>query len=210
MNKPVWTKEKISAGFQRFFDEHGHYPTVTEIDACPYLPQTRTLQRRFDGAKAFRGLLGLSVTDYGAGEIRTDMAHKIGKRGLSEEMKVYTRLVDHFGEIFVHAQKPFAGGHKRVDFFVYAKGMQFGVDIFYPESYATFTRCINIKERSLVELNFLMILLVANKNLSQPEIDRYVSNRKRPLPQNVVIQSMETFARFTEALTPLKLAEEVL
>lgn len=206
MSIPVWTKEKISHAFQRFFDENGHYPTCFEIDTCPYLPAARTLQRRFSGAKGFREFLGLSVTDYTVGDVRSVVSKAINQRGLTEERIVYQKLISRFGEVFVHEQKPFAAGRRRVDFFVYTKEKRFGVDIFYPNSYTSLVRCINIKERGLI-VDFPLILLVANLDLSQKQISDYVAKRKRALPANVEILSMKKFDEFIEFLTPLILQE---
>lgn len=55
-----WSLEIIRDGFERFKNEHGHYPKAPDdIDTCSYLPSRRQIQRIFGGLPQLRILLGL-------------------------------------------------------------------------------------------------------------------------------------------------------
>ena len=154
----TWTKEKIKEGLQKYYNEFGRYPTAHEIDKYPYLPSSRQIQRRFGGLPELRKQLGIEITDYTRGETRSHKAEIIGKRGLNYEKDIQKILIKHFGEIFVHEQKPFNDYSGRLDFFVYAKDEKFGVDVFYAEDIHSLTGCINYKQRSYKGFSDTLIL----------------------------------------------------
>ncbi len=101
----MWTIPKIKDGLEKFFKENNHYPTVYEIDSCPYLPSARHIQRSFGGMEKVREELGLQITHYGKGLTRSQKAYDVGIRGKNIENEVEPVLVGKFGEIFVHTQK---------------------------------------------------------------------------------------------------------
>ena len=122
----IWTEDKIEEGFKKFAVEYGHPPTSLEIDKYPHLPSSRQLQRRFGGLPNIRGKLGLNITDYTKGEIRSQVAQAMAERGLTLEKHIKQLLFRYFGPMFVHEQKPVSDfGRTRLDFFVYAKSMYF-------------------------------------------------------------------------------------
>ena len=96
--KNFWEIDKIKEGFEKFFKEHGHYPTATEIDICSYLPASRTLQRRFGGVVGLRQALKLDILDFTRGEIRSEKAKNVNKRAYSLEKKVNEFLIEKFGK----------------------------------------------------------------------------------------------------------------
>lgn len=136
--KKIWSLEKIRVGFEEFFKEFGRYPTALEIDKFRLLPSARQIQRRFNGLKSLRKSFKLPISDYGSGEARRKIARVVNARGREKEYAFRTILVSHFGEMFVHGQKPFNNYKSRVDFFVYAKNYRFGVDVFFPSSKRNF------------------------------------------------------------------------
>jgi len=46
--------------FEDFKSSNGHYPSSKEIDTCPYLPTSRTIQRKFFSLKLLRTQIGLT------------------------------------------------------------------------------------------------------------------------------------------------------
>ena len=131
------------------------------------------------------------------------MARKTWKRGIGFERQVYQLLVQKFGEMFVHAQKPFNDYKSRVDFFVYGKNQKFGIDVFYADNIHSFQGCINAKQRIYNNANFDVVFLSANLSIDQELIDGLDQNKINKLPPNIKILDLKSFARFIEKLEPL-------
>jgi len=127
---PLWDKQSIQDGFDRFRREHGRLPTAPELDDTPYLPSSRQIQRAFGGLVSLRKELGYLDTNFGVGAFRSDIARTIGPRGRKAELSLQQELISHFHEVFVHVEKPFSSYRNRLDFYVYAPDGNFGVDVF--------------------------------------------------------------------------------
>jgi len=69
-----WTFERIKESFEKFLDQHGHFPSGQEIDEVDYLPNTRTIQRSFGGLEALRTKLDLPVVNFSKGDNRSRIA----------------------------------------------------------------------------------------------------------------------------------------
>ncbi len=133
VKQKIWTIEKIKMGFEKFFKEYDRYPTVLEIDSYKHLPSSRQLQRRWQGGVCqLRKELGLKITNFANGEQRSKIATFINKRGTDKERQIQKILIEYFGEICVHEQKPFNNYSGRFDFLVYAQDKKFAIDVFYP------------------------------------------------------------------------------
>lgn len=92
--------------------------------------------------------LGFKDTDLSAGENRSRVAFEVGVRGLEIEHQLYKELVAHFGEIYVHAQRPLWEGGKRLDFYVYTPSGNFGVDVFCAVNTQSLKSNLIIKKRT--------------------------------------------------------------
>lgn len=200
-----WTEQKIKEGFERFFSEHGRYPTAHEIDSYDYLPSSRQIQRKFGGLPFLRQKMGHPTADFTKGEIRSSKARFIGKRGLDYEQLVKKFLIDKFGEMFVHEQQPTSDYTSRFDFVVYAKNKQFGIDVFFPESIRNVVGCVNHKEKIYGKTNFEVIFVQANSTISQENIELLIKRRKNPLPKNIHIFNTDIFFRWANELKPLEI-----
>lgn len=201
----IWTEDKIKEGFNKFFQKHGRYPKVQEIDVFDSLPSSKQLQRRFGGVRVLREKLGLPILDYTKGEERSNMASIIGKRGVEAEKATRLILIEHFGEMFVHEQKPFNDYLGRFDFFVYGKNKKFGVDVFFSSDYNSLVRCINQKERTYKNVDYDLILLQANPEISQDTINNFIIKKKRALKSNVVVLSYQGFREYIKKIEPIRL-----
>lgn len=199
----TWTKNKIKEGFDKFYQEHGRYPTALEIDAYAGLPSSRQIQRRFGGLPKLRQELDLGTLDFTKGSVRSQTAQYIGKRGLDFEKAVRKILVDKFGEVFVHEQKPFNDYAGRLDFFVYAKNNKFGIDVFFASDEHNLVGCINSKQRLYKRFSDKLILLQLNPGIDQKVIDQYLSNKKNALPSNIAVLSLDKFLVFLKTIRPL-------
>lgn len=200
----TWSDQKIKEGFERFFKEYGRYPTAREIDKFPFLPSSRSIQRIRGGLKEVRRKLGLSIVNYTEGAVRSAKAKSVGTRGLTHEKQIRQILLNKFGEIFVHEQKPFNDYEGRLDFYVYSKNENFGIDVFYPSDQDNFTGCINNKQRLYKNVAHKLILLQANPQITQKDIYQYLATKKNPLPSNILVFSLDTFLNFINSLEPLK------
>ncbi len=200
----TWSEQKIKEGFEQFFKEHGRYPTAREIDKYSLLPSSRSIQRLRGGLEEIRRKLGLPIINFTKGVARSAKAKAVGIRGLAHEKQIRQILLDKFGEIFVHEQKPFNDYEGRLDFYVYTKSENFGIDVFYPSDRDNLMGCINNKQRLYQNLTYKLILLQVNPQLTQKDIDQYLFTKKKQLPSNILIFSLNTFLNFINHLEPLK------
>ncbi len=131
----TWSDEAIKLAVERYIAEHGSMPTSQDFDECVYLPSARQIQRRFGGLVALRKLLGYGDMDYTKGELRKRISTDLNATGIIAEDFFEPILYERFGEPYVHVQKRYYKGTKnRYDFFVYARNLCFGVDIFTTNS----------------------------------------------------------------------------
>lgn len=194
----------IKKGFQRFYRENNHYPTVFDIDSCPYLPSSRQIQRVWPGGvKEVRKLLGLEITDFTTGESRSRTSKDVGTRGRAMEVLVQKLLVERFGEVFVHEQKPFGDYSGRFDFVVYAKNIKFAVDVFYAVDKASFTGCLNNKINTYRGNLFPVYLLQINDKLFDHfDISAFISRKKNSLPTHLKVLSLKDFSSVINSMEP--------
>lgn len=199
----------LKKGFERYFSEHGHYPMVHEIDNCPYLPSSRQIQRIFKGGvRELRELLKIEITDYTTGATRSSLAHKIGKRGKEHEINIQKILVDKFGEMYIHEQKPFPDYSGRFDFVVYSKNLKFAIDVFYAENKRSFTGCLNNKIHTYQNIKFPILLLQTNKYLFKEfNLAEFLEKKKNKLPTQIKIISLSEFEVFLDSLEPVIVAD---
>lgn len=205
-NKIKEAKNKIKEGFDKFYQEHGRYPTALEIDEYASLPSSRQIQRRFGGLQNLRKELGLDTLNFTKGSIRSQSAQYIGKRGLDFEREIRKILINKFGEVFVHEQKPFNDYAGRLDFFVYAKNNKFGIDVFFASYKHSLIGCINSKQRLYKNFADKLILLQLNPKIDQKVVDQYLSNKKNTLPSNVSVLSLNKFLKFIQTIQPLQVS----
>jgi len=205
-----WKLQELKAGLLRFFEEHGRYPTATEIDSYRYLPSARSIERSFGGLVALRKQLGLGQEhDFRSGSHSSKRAHLINARAHNVEREVYDFLLARFGKEFVHREYFFTDDHRtRADFFVYDSGKGFCVDVFYPNSLRNLTGCLNIKLQKYAGsahlLPYPLIFLQMNGELSQEQLDRLLSRKERKLNSQQYLMSWDTFAAFCKGRVPLK------
>ncbi len=202
-----WTLENLRDGFRYFFDINDRYPTSLEIDAFDYLPTSRTIQRRFGGLQELRKQLGLTIVNFGAGEIRSESARKVGKRGFKIEKELEGVLVTKFGREFVHIERPFGNSKKRVDFFVFCPSGNFGVDVFYPASIYNMKTILNLK--TLAYKNFMEdnYLVVGNPEITQEQIDVIIKKKKNKLPPKCSTVSLANFSEVIKDKKAYKIAD---
>ena len=196
-----WTLEKIKAGLERYKHAHQRYPTASEIDAEPYLPSSRQIQRQFGGLPALRQKLGLSgQTDFTKGKHSSERARMIGQRAHKLENEVYEYLVRRFGKIAVHREYLFSDdGRNRSDFFVYCAGEPFSVDVFFPKDRHNLLGCLNSKMKSYGRtrnLQYPVIFLMMNEQISEEEIESVVANKKNKLRPGERVLNFQAFKRF--------------
>ncbi len=207
-----WSIEELEQGLKHFYAEHGRYPTATEVDADPYLPSARSIERRFGGLVALRKKLSLGVEyDFRAGAHSSQRAHLINARAHRVEQTIYAFLVKHFGKEFVHREYFFTDDHRtRADFFVYDAHKGFCVDVFYPNSPRNLTGCLNIKLSKYNGMqNFFpypLIFLQMNEEISQDVLERILSRKERKLSPNQHLMGRGPFEKFCLSRKSLRVA----
>ncbi|MDP3726375.1 MAG: hypothetical protein Q8R36_04225 [bacterium] len=196
-----WTLNEIKTGFQKFYEIHGRYPTSREIDVFEYLPSSRSIQRRFGGLVSVREALGLNTSfDLRTGEHSSKRAKEISVRAHKIEKEVYDYLINIFGIEFVHREYFFTDDRRtRTDFFVYCKNRNFSVDVFFPKDRHNFIGCLNSKMKTYKDvgtLQYPVIFLQMNKNISGEEIRKILARKKNKLHTYQQVMVWDEFREF--------------
>jgi hypothetical protein len=197
--------EEIKEGLERFKKENGHYPIAPEIDSCIYLPSSRAMQRNFGGLVKLRKLLGYEDINFGVGKYRSEISSRVGEIGFKKERELEKILIEHFGEPFIHIEKPLdIFGKQRFDFFVYARNIRFGVDIFYSRTYRDIQKNINAKINGYKNYTKNTIYFVlANEEINQKEINQLIVGKKKDIPLNIKVISLKNFLDMIKQLKTL-------
>jgi len=201
-----WSLEDISEGLKRFYDENNkRYPTTQEMDACPYLPSARSIQRNFGGLVALRRDLKLKTqADFRSGERGSARAYKINSRANAVERDVYDFLMKKFGKEFVHREYFFTDDSRtRADFFVYDRNGGFCVDVFFPSDRRNLVGCLNSKLGKYLG-GYPVIFLQMNEEIIQETLDKLVESKKKKLSAGQHLMSWPSFVSFCGSRKPLK------
>lgn len=211
--KNPWSEDELRDGLLKFKEIHGRFPSAHEVDAFPYLPSARTIERGHGGLIALRTKLGLFEADGGAdfraGKHGSERATKINERAHQTEKSVYDFLVEKFGKPFVHREYFFTDDHRtRADFFIYdgsEKG--FCVDVFFADSLRNISGCLNIKlnKYSVSQMQvqgYPVIFLQMNPAISEQDMDALISRKKRGLLKFQSLMGWSSFKKFCETRKP--------
>jgi hypothetical protein len=203
-NKGLGSIDAIKSGLQRFYMEHGHFPTAEEIDECPYLCSSRWIHRRYGGLRKLRADLGLDIVDYGKGKHRIDYWNRISKLSIETENSLKKFLVETYGEICVHEEKKYGSLRQRMDFFVYAED-NFAVDVFNTYTLKHLNIIVNIKLRKYKDFPFKLFFVVTGAEFSQKKIDELICKKTNRMSTDVKCLTVDEFKRECLAkLSPLK------
>jgi len=209
-NQKPWTQEELSIGLKQFFTEHSRYPTAPEVDAYPYLPSARSIERRFGGLIKLRQTLKLDTQpDFRSGKHSSERAHLIGARAHDMEKIVYEFLIKKFGREFVHREYFFIDDKRtRADFFVYDREQGFCIDVFYPASRRNLNGCLNSKlnkyQSERME-KYPVIFLQMNEEIPQGILDDLIKNKKKMLGKRQYLMAWESFETFCRSRKPLSI-----
>lgn len=195
-----WSIEKIKEGFERFRVEHSRLPTSPEIDKLDYLPSSRQIQRKFGGLEKLRAALGYEDVHFGKGAYRSNIASRTNIKGRDTELALEKVLREKFGEVFVHTERIFDESKNRVDFYIYTPDGDFGVDVFYTDTIRDLQKNINIKIDKYQNFPGKLFLVVGNGIFTQTELDNYMVNKKKALPKDTVISTLE---KLNEVIRPM-------
>lgn len=159
-----YKQQDIIDNFIKLTQELGHEPTVFEVDACEYLPPSRTIQRRMGGLQELRRLTGQSVINHTQGATRSAKADVINKRAKRYEAELYNLIRKKYHDIsgtttFVTRewswQQALPDGREysntRCDVCIDNRetGHHIVIDFFYPESEHSLGGCVRAKQKKL-------------------------------------------------------------
>lgn len=203
--KGRFSLEEIKIGLEKYKNEFGHYPSAVETDECLYLPSVRQIQRRFGGLPNLKKDLGIEDVHYGRGKFRIEICTSRNKIGFKAERDLEKILVDRFGEPFVHIERPISkDGKRRFDFFVYARNIKFGVDVFYSETRRNIQINVNSKLTNYNDVEDLVYFVMANKDISQEILDSVVEAKPhKPFPKNIKLMTLDKFIEFICTIDPI-------
>lgn len=167
--------------FEKFKTENGHYPSAPEIDITPYLPTSRTIQRRFPGGlRELRKEIGLNgdEIDYRTGELRSSLCSKLNEQSIASEDDLYYLLSKKFGPEKIHRQEPYTDKIKnltRSDMGIYINNRHFYIDIFVPYNSKSLYGCVGAKLRKFKKYDIKpdVYLVIGNKEMNETWINHY-------------------------------------
>lgn len=204
-----WTLENIKRGLELFYKQYNKYPTARELDDFKFLPSSRSIQRRFGGLVSLREELKLTgPSDYTKGEHSSKRAKKINERAHKIEHEIYKYLSLRFGVEFVHREFFFTDDRRtRTDFFIDCSNGDFSVDVIYPNNRHNLIGCLNSKMKTYSRedmLQYPVIFLQMNKDITQDELDDIVVRKKNKLQNNQKLLCIDKFKKFCQTKHPKK------
>lgn len=189
----LWKLEDLKAGIDRFYQENGRFPTVSDLDNIDYLPSSRWIQYKFGGMIQVRKDLGYKDSHFGSGKYRTEIALQVNRNGLYFEHEIERILIDKFGEQFVHIQRRVGNLRDRIDFYVYSANGNFGADVTNVTGHFRNVQTnINVKITKYKNLD-LKLFIVVNAGFPQEKIDNWLLKKIKPLPINWRILTKSNF-----------------
>ncbi|MFZ2303392.1 MAG: hypothetical protein WAV98_01210 [Minisyncoccia bacterium] len=205
-----WKLLELKAGLENFYTKNGRYPTAPEVDAHPYLPSARSIERNFGGLVELRKTLGLDTqSDFREGTHSSKRARTISVRSRRVEQEVAEYLKKRFKRDSVHHRHSFFDDKRtRVDFFVNDKLGGFCVEVLCPLDRRNLIGCLNSKlaKYQSPQLNqHQVIFLQMNKGLDQALLDSVIKNKKNKPLAGHHLYSWDSFVKFCEKRNQLKI-----
>lgn len=203
-----WSLDNVLEGFKHFYQEHGRWPLGNDLMSCPYLPNTKTIERKFGGIVEVRKKLGIDQPHFNAGSRRSKKASELWTRGFVLEEEIYEKLLHRFHEPFVHNQGRMdlgQGSVGRADFIVYHTGGKFFVDVFFPDDAQNrFASNVVAKVRTYQNICYPIFLVVGNPTISQQAIELHLSKMKLALNPHLTFLTKEKFLDTLGDFQPLQ------
>lgn len=202
-----WTLDNILSGFKKFYEEKNRWPLAVDMKICKYLPNVKTLDRKFGGITNIRKELGLPETNLTKGKTRSIKAAFLQKQGFNAEQDVYNTLAEYYHEPFVHNQaRVVVNNHAlKVDFIVYHNKGKYAVDVFFPDKETSRFRCnVNMKLRTYTNFPFKIYLCVFNPEITKSDVMEANSVLLKHSNRLVEIVLLSEFQRLIYDYTPLK------
>lgn len=164
-----------------------------EVDKISYLPSSRQIQRLFGGLPNLRKALGYTEVDFSKGENRSKIGLKSHALSKLSEQNLQDHLREYFHEVFVHIERPVRGSKVRLDFYVYNRTENFGVDIFTTENMHTLRSNLFIKLRKYSDFKELLFLVVDSPSIKQVDIESYNLGKTGELLPNAKLITLDSF-----------------
>lgn len=196
--KRRWTLENIKGGFDLFFQQHGRFPSVQEIDKLENLPSCRQIQRVFGGLPKLRELLGHKEIFLSKGKHRSKIGFDSNQRSRISEARLRDILYEKFHDPFVHLEKPIDTERKlRTDFYVFNPIENFSVDIFTTETSHDLASNVYSKVQKYSHLNLKekMYLVLFSEKLTEENVALLIKRKKNKFPENIELITLNNFIK---------------
>ncbi|MFA6271560.1 MAG: hypothetical protein WC693_00435 [Patescibacteria group bacterium] len=193
-----WSMDNVLSGFRQFYKENDRWPVASDMNTYKYLPNVKTLNRKFGGITNIRKELGLVETNYTKGVTRSKKSKVLWDRGFKAEQDVYAILKEYYHEPFVHNQARVVVGDNtlKADFIVYHKSGKYAVDVFFPDSEIShFTNNLIHKIRTYKNFPYKIYLVVSNKEISESTIEERAKTLRVSQNINIKLVSFNTFVK---------------
>lgn len=204
MSRQKITIEKLKILFKRYKKENGKYPNSLEVDACDYLPSSKTIQRNFGGVVNFKRHIKSNGPDERSGQVRKKEAIRINKESEAAELEALHFLYTKYQESEVHIQSPyFIGDTKiRADFLLYKNNKKlFYIDIFKAKNIQSLKSILNIKSKKILKEPACKVFFVLwQDDIDQNVIDKALKNKKEKMRDFIKVLNKESFKSFIDKL----------
>ncbi|MBI4092753.1 MAG: hypothetical protein HY420_02390, partial [Candidatus Kerfeldbacteria bacterium] len=203
LNKPKWhiswSLDNILEGFKEFFRVNNRWPVASDLVICDYLPNVKTLERKFGGIVKIREKLGLENAHFNKGQWRSERSKLLWKRGYFAEQSLSSLLIEYFGEPFVHNQARVVINENqwvKVDFLIYHKTGKFAVDVFFPTNDRQhFSSNVSAKYRTYKDFIFTIFLVVGNNAITSEFIKENIDSALHERNKKVKLISLNDFLK---------------
>lgn len=125
-----YTEEEIVEGFKKFHLHNGRFPAQADLRATEYLPDAKTLERRYGGIVSFRKKFNLG------GDLRKGVTNASKRTDAYHELEHF--LVAKFGRINVHSNGGFL-------LFTLSSTTPIIIDVFYSDRVENITSCTRLR-----------------------------------------------------------------
>lgn len=172
--------QKIKREWEFYRDEHGYYPSATDIDTDKNMVSTKYMQRKLGGVVSVRKQLGIENPNFTKGKIRSEIARDRLNEAWKQEAALYEFLVETLGEAFVRTQEyyDYPTSRKSSDFGITVKGESYYIDIFSPKNKASFNGCLNIKSKKIPDGVGNVIFVCNNPEFTELDIKKILKRKK--------------------------------
>lgn len=184
------TKEDILKKIRTFYDEKGYFPSKKEIDEDPDLPSSMTLYRKFGPLTQMRKILKMEAKP---------LQREKNVVAIKNEIKAITKWAEDNLKGADVVRDVLLKNNKRLHMMLVPRGKGKNVPIlvhfFSTKSRNALGNSVRFATNKFKDFPESRIYLVCIRGADQEEIQEYVENKKKWMPDNMSVVSIGFFKK---------------